>query len=59
MVTINVKARKTKLMQRTSYIVDLERCEDWHRNRSPLEFADYYYDFWGLTKLNADHVVEW
>jgi hypothetical protein len=45
MVTINVKARKTKLMQRISYIVDLERCEDWHGNRSPLEFRDYYYDY--------------
>jgi hypothetical protein len=58
MVTINVKARKPKLMQRTSYIVDLERCEDWHSNRFPLEFADYHYDFWGLMRLRADHVLD-
>jgi hypothetical protein len=59
MVVITIKVRNTKLTSLTSHIVDLERCDDRHRNRSPMEFADYYYDFWGSVRLNADYVLEW
>jgi hypothetical protein len=59
MVVISIKVENTKLISLTYHIVDLERCDDRHRNRSPMEFADYYYDFWGLIRLNADYVLEW
>jgi hypothetical protein len=47
------------LMLRLSYIVDLERCEDWHGSKFSLEFSDSYYAFWGLTRRNNDRVMEW
>jgi hypothetical protein len=57
MVVISIKVRNTKLISLTSDIVDLERCDGRHRNRSPMEFADYYYDFWGLVRLNP--ITSW
>jgi hypothetical protein len=47
------------LMLRLSYIVDLERCEDWRDSERTLEFNDYCYAFWGLTRRNNDRVMEW